>query len=123
MVKIPVDPLSVTPAWLSDVLEADVRGRELERRYFAGEGAAFAEGGTVGTEWITALKHADFDRLFGELTSPVMRVENRSRSLFGDLAAAELRAAFEQLHAMVASIRSWNSVECWLDSMCGVVRQ
>jgi hypothetical protein len=51
-----------------------------------------------------------------------MRVENRSRSLFGDLSAAELRAAFEQLHAMVASVRSWNSAECWLDSMCGVVR-
>jgi ketosteroid isomerase-like protein len=95
---------------------------ELERRYFAGEGAAFAEGGTLGTEWVTAVNQGDLDRLFGELTSPEMRVENRSRSLFGDLSAAELRAAFEQLHAMVASVRSWNSAECWLDSMCGVVR-
>jgi hypothetical protein len=31
MAKIPVDPLSVTPAWLSEVLEADVRGCELEQ--------------------------------------------------------------------------------------------
>ncbi len=31
MAKIPVHPLSVTPAWLSDVLEADVRGCELEQ--------------------------------------------------------------------------------------------
>jgi hypothetical protein len=31
MAKIPVDPLSVTPAWLSEVLEADVRECELEQ--------------------------------------------------------------------------------------------
>ena len=31
MPKIPVDPLSVTPAWLSEVLEADVRECELEQ--------------------------------------------------------------------------------------------
>jgi hypothetical protein len=31
MAKIPVDPLSVTPAWMSEVLEADVRGCELEQ--------------------------------------------------------------------------------------------
>jgi hypothetical protein len=31
MPKIPVDPLSVTPAWLSEVLETDVRGCELEQ--------------------------------------------------------------------------------------------
>jgi hypothetical protein len=28
----------------------------------------------------------------------------------------------EELNAMVASARSWNSAECWLDSTCGVVR-
>src|SRR5215212_7220307 len=31
MAKIPVDPLSITPAWLSDVLEVDVRDCELEQ--------------------------------------------------------------------------------------------
>jgi hypothetical protein len=31
MPKIPVDPLSVTPAWLSEALEADVRECELEQ--------------------------------------------------------------------------------------------
>ena len=31
MPKIPVDPLSVTPAWLSEVLEADVHECELEQ--------------------------------------------------------------------------------------------
>lgn len=31
MPKIPVDPLSVTPSWLSEVLEADVRECELEQ--------------------------------------------------------------------------------------------
>ncbi|MGZ8813653.1 MAG: hypothetical protein ACXWZI_06625, partial [Mycobacterium sp.] len=31
MPKVPVDPLSVTPAWLSETLEADVRECELEQ--------------------------------------------------------------------------------------------
>ena len=34
----------------------------------------------------------------------------------------KLRATFEQQNTMVASARSWNSAECWLDSTCGVVR-
>jgi hypothetical protein len=51
-----------------------------------------------------------------------MRIENRSSSVFPDRTAAELRASLEELNAMVASARSWNSAECWLDSTCGVVR-
>ena len=37
--------------------EDDFEGayRELERRYYAGEGAAFAEAGAIGTEWLIAL--------------------------------------------------------------------
>src|SRR4051812_7230446 len=31
MAKIPVDPVSVTAAWLSEALQADVRGCELEQ--------------------------------------------------------------------------------------------
>jgi ketosteroid isomerase-like protein len=96
--------------------------RELERRYSAGEGPAFAELSAVGTEWLIALNRGDFDRAFGELTDPEMRIENRSSSVFPDRSAAELRASLEELNAMVASARSWNSAECWLDSTCGVVR-
>jgi ketosteroid isomerase-like protein len=104
--------------------EDDFEGayRALTRRYCAGEGAAFAEVDTLGAEWMIALNRGDFDRLFGELTHPEMRVVNRSSSAFPDRSAGELRASFEELNAMVASTRSWNSAECWLDSTCGVVR-
>jgi ketosteroid isomerase-like protein len=104
--------------------EDDLEGayRELERRYHAGEGAASAAAGSVGMEWLIALNRGDFDRVFGELTDPEMRVENRSSSVFPDRSAAELRASLEELNTMVASARSWNSAECWLNSTCGVVR-
>ena len=38
--------------------ENDFEGasRELDRRYYAGEGAAFAEAGTALTEWMTRLE-------------------------------------------------------------------
>ena len=96
--------------------------RELERRYFAGEGAEFAEQGAFGTEWVMALNHGDFDRVFNELTHPFMRVENRSLSVFGDPSAAELRASFEELYSMVASARAWSSAMCWLSPTWGVAR-
>lgn len=104
--------------------EDDFEGayRELERRYYAGEGAAYAEAGAVGVEWVTALNRGDFDRVFNELTEPGMRVQNRSLSVFGDPTAAELRATFEELNQMVASARAWSSAVCWLSPECGVAR-
>jgi len=104
--------------------EDDFEGayRELARRYCAGDGAPFAEVSALGAEWLIALNKGDFDRVFGELTDPGMRVEIRSASAFPDRSAAELRASFEDLNAMVASARSWNSAECWVYSTCGVVR-
>ncbi len=47
MPKIPVDPLSVTPAWLSEVLEADVRQCELQQ-IGIGVGSYRADGGNEG---------------------------------------------------------------------------
>ncbi len=104
--------------------EDDFEGayRELEQRYYAGEGAEFAEQGAFGTEWVMALNQGDFDRVFNELTHPFMRVENRSLSVFGDPSAAELRATFEELYAMVASARAWSSAMCWLSPTWGVAR-
>jgi class 3 adenylate cyclase/ketosteroid isomerase-like protein/tetratricopeptide (TPR) repeat protein len=87
---------------------------ELERRYYAGEGAAFAEAGALTTEYAIAVNQGDLEQVFGTLTAPGFRVENRSRSAFPDRSAAELRATFEDLTAMVASSRTWNSVLCWL---------
>src|SRR5206468_2695502 len=96
--------------------EDDFEGayRELERRYYAGEGAAFAEAGAGATESLIAMNNGDFDRLFGEFIASDLRVENRSRSAFGDRSAAEFRTSLEELNAMVASARSWDSAVQWL---------
>ncbi|MGA5465264.1 nuclear transport factor 2 family protein [Mycobacterium sp. NPDC050041] len=94
--------------------------RELEDRYYAGEGAAFAEGGTVSSQWIIAMNEGDFDRAFVELTSPQMRVENRSRALFPDRSVAEFRATMEGLDAMVSFTRTWLSAVHWLAPHCGI---
>ena len=89
--------------------EDDFEGayRELERRYYAGEGAAHAEPGAVMLEIMIGMSRGDFGRLFGELASPDLRVENRSRSGLPDRSAAELRASFEDLSDLVASVRAW----------------
>jgi class 3 adenylate cyclase len=104
--------------------EADFEAayRELDRRYYAGEGAPYAEGGNLATDWMMTLNQGDFDRLFGELTDPAMRVENRSSSAFGNRSAAELRVTFEELSAMVASVRSWHSATYWLSPSMFVAR-
>ena len=65
--------------------------RELDRRYYAGEGAAFAEAGATATDWVIGFNRSDFDWIFGELTSPEVRFENRSRSVFPDRSAAQFR--------------------------------
>ncbi|MEB3983033.1 AAA family ATPase [Mycobacterium sp. 663a-19] len=97
--------------------------RELERRYYAAEGAAFAEAGAVATEFMAALNQGDFDRAFGELTAPGMRIENRSRSVFpDDRSAGELRASFEELNATMASVRMWLSAVCKVSPACSVTR-
>jgi ketosteroid isomerase-like protein len=96
--------------------------RELEKRYCAGEGAPFADLVAVSAEWMIALNNHDFDLAFDQLTDPAARVENRSRGVFPDRSAAELRASFEDLYAMVATVRSWNSAECPVSSTCSVVR-
>jgi hypothetical protein len=103
--------------------EDDFEGayRELERRYYAGEGAAFAEGGAVQTEWITALNRGDLDRV-GALHAPEMRVENRSRTGFPDRSATDLRASFTELNAMVATTRTWPSAVCWVSPAWHVTR-
>ena len=98
--------------------------RELERRYYAGEGAAFAEAGALAIDFMTAFNQADFDRVFGELTAPDMRLENRAtHSVFPDRSAAEFRASVEKLNSMVASVTTWHAAVCWLSPTCAVIRQ
>lgn len=105
-----------------DVDDFEGAYRELEQCYYTGEGAAFAEGGAVGTDWFTTLNRGDLDRLFGELASPNFRLENRSRSVFPDRSAAEFRASLDELFSMVSSARMWNSVVCSLSPEWAVAR-
>ena len=97
--------------------------RELERRYYASEGAAFAEPGALATEYSAALNQQDFDRFFGELSTPDMRLENRSRSVFPDRSIAEFRASLEDLHSRVSSMRTWNAAHAWVSPDWGIIRQ
>lgn len=100
----------------------EVAYRELDRRYYAGEGAAFAEAGAFSTEFLMALNGAEFDRLVSELTVPGMRVENRSQAVFPDLSSAGFRAGVEELNSMVAAVRTWHSAIHWVSPTCGVTR-
>jgi hypothetical protein len=97
--------------------------RELERRYYTGEGVAFAAAGAVSVESVAALNRGDFDTAFGDLMTPDYRVTSQSRSVFGDRSAAETRASLEELAAMVASVRMWFSAVQWLSPTCCVIRQ
>ncbi|MCV7300101.1 nuclear transport factor 2 family protein [Mycobacterium barrassiae] len=96
--------------------------RELERRFYAGEGASFAEAGAIATEVVTALNRGDFDKVFGELTDPDAPIENRSRLPFPNRSTNMLRASFEDLDTMVASTRIWFSALCWVSNSWGIVR-
>ena len=96
--------------------------RELERRYYAGEGAAYAESGATVADSIVAVNNRDFDRLFGELSVPELRVESRTLSAFPDRSASELRDSFGDLNAMVASTRTWLSAVCWVSPVWSVTR-
>ena len=104
--------------------EEDFEGayRELEKRYYAGEGAAFAEAGATVTKFTLALNRADFDTLFDEITASDFRIENRSRSAFPDRSPREYRTTLEELEAMVVSVRGWCSAICWVSPNYGVAR-
>jgi hypothetical protein len=96
--------------------------RELERRYYMGEGAAFSSVGATVLESTIALNTNDFDLLLNELCTSDMRVENRTRSAFPDRSITDLRATFGQLNSMVTSMRTWLSAVCWVSPECVVVR-
>jgi hypothetical protein len=88
--------------------------RELEERYYRGEASAFAEAGNMTTDFTIAANQGDYDRIFGELSSPDFHVDNRTRSGFPDRPSAEFRASLDELRGMVTSLRTWSSAVCWL---------
>ena len=96
--------------------EDDFEGayRELETRYYAGEGAAYAHYGLFNAEYVATMNRGDFDTMFNELSHPDLSFENRSRSVFPDRSAEELRANFKGLYAMLPSVRSWFSALRWV---------
>ena len=104
--------------------EDDFEGayRELERRYYAGEGAAFAEAGEVLTEVMIAMTQNDFGRRYNEFIVPELQIENRSRSPIPLRTATDLPASTEQLNTMVDSVRTWNSAVCWLSPTWSIGR-
>jgi hypothetical protein len=79
--------------------------RELERRYYAGEGAAYARPGAMLCDLMSAESRGDLDRMFDELLSPDLRTENRADRRLPDRSTAQLRASHEALSDMVASVR------------------
>ena len=95
---------------------------ELERRYFAGEGAPYAESGAALAQLVLAESRGDLDDAFSMFSSPGLRIESRSRSLFPSRNAAELRRSVEELGTMVASYRVWSPAYCWLSSEWLVAR-
>ncbi len=104
--------------------EDDFEGayRELERRYYAGEGAEFAEGGRVAAATFIAMNRGDYDEVFDQLITSGMHIENRSRSAFPDRSAADLRASWGQLDALISSSRIWPSAVSWLSPHWSVSR-
>ncbi len=48
---------------------------ELDKRYYVGEGAAFAEYGDFDTAYVMTMNRGDFDTMFGELTSPGLSLQ------------------------------------------------
>lgn len=95
---------------------------ELERRYCAGEGAAYAESAATVADSILAVNNRDFDRLFSELSVSELRVENRTLLAFPDRSASDLRASSGELNAMFDSVRIWLSAVCWVSPAWGVTR-
>ena len=69
---------------------------ELERRYYAGEGAPYVEEGLPLADNVHAENHGDLDRAFRIFSTPGLRIESRSRSSF-TRTAAELRRSVEEL--------------------------
>ena len=96
--------------------------RELERRYYAGEGAAYAEAGTAASEAIAAVNRGDFDGIVRRTPLPrPARREPVPLGVPGPL-GRRVRASFEELNAMVARSGRGTRPSCWLSPAWGVTR-
>ena len=107
---------------LSEVLGADVREYRLEQ---IGTGSGRKSLRISSFTCARCGRRAPFYMETGcsaSSAAPTSRLENRSRSGFGDLSATELRATYDDLTAMVASARIWHSALCWLSPTLAVGR-
>ena len=94
--------------------------QELERRYYGGEGAPFAEAGAVMSKLVAAGSRGDNDAVFGcsnrECGWRAAPAPSSSRAL------DELRSSVDEFKAMVRSSRIWCAAVRWLSPTCAVVR-
>lgn len=95
---------------------------EMDRRYFAGEGAPFAEHEHLVTDYVLAINRGDWNTVFGELMSPDLHVENHCSSGFPDRSADDLRASLTELGEMLSSVRWWYSAVRWVSPSLAVSR-
>jgi hypothetical protein len=65
-------------------------------------------------DYAVAKNRGDLDTLFGELSTPDLRIQSRSRSVFLDRSAAEHRASLEELIGLVGAAREWLAAVRWV---------
>ncbi|MGV1006400.1 MAG: adenylate cyclase, partial [Candidatus Nanopelagicales bacterium] len=87
---------------------------EMERRYYSGEGAAFAALEPLATRYVIEVNRGNLDVVFGELSAPDLYVVNHSRSGFPDRSGAELRESLAELREMLSTMRYWFSAVHWV---------
>ena len=104
--------------------EEDFSGayREMECRYYTGEGAPFADSGMASLDYMTALNSGDVDEAMDRFSADDVHVENRSRSGFPNRSAAQLRTSFLEIRNMFASVHEWHAAVCWLSPEVSVSR-
>ncbi|MGV1005475.1 MAG: adenylate/guanylate cyclase domain-containing protein [Candidatus Nanopelagicales bacterium] len=87
---------------------------EMERRYYAGEGAAFAALEPLAIRYFVEVNRGNLDVVFGELSAPDLHVVNRSRSGFPDRSGPEVQESLAELHNMLSATRWWYSAVHWV---------
>ena len=89
---------------------------ELERRYYAGEGAAFAVNGMASANYLAAVNRGDFSPRLRNSPAPISRIESRAkRSGFAVGSASNYQSSFEELQRLVVA-RSVTGSQRWSGS-------
>ena len=99
----------------------DAAYRELEDRYYAGEGAAFAVNGLVAVNFVEAMDRLDVEAA-RSLAQPEFRwLASPSALISSERSIDELFRWLEERARQVSSLRNWISAIRWLSPNCSVV--